>query len=45
MPTENQPVVFLEEVDTKQPTWEKSLQLNGIHIIDVHICPTYFQGT
>lgn len=42
MPTENQPVVFLEEVDRKQPTWEKSLQLNGIHIIDAHICPTYF---
>lgn len=42
MPTEDKPVVFVEEVDTKQPTWEKSLQLNGIHIIDAHICPTYF---
>lgn len=42
MPTDNQPMVFVEEVDPRQPTWEKSLQLNGIHIIDAHFCPTHF---
>ncbi len=42
MPTKNQPMVFVEEVDPKQLTWEKSLQLNGIHIIDAHFCPTHF---
>lgn len=42
MPTENRSIVFVEDVNPWQPTWERSQQLNGIRISDACFRPTHF---